>query len=128
MVDSLGILGYDTFHFIVGSLARSRRFYTKALGFTEVARASEKKMDRGGEEASVFGADPNWGRILATVGARAGSRGWDVDPFKAQTVGLIPRVLERTVQVGNTSLRARLANRSVGAVRKALAFSRKLGT
>jgi acetylglutamate kinase len=37
-------------------------------------------------KASVFGADPNWGRILATVGARAGSRGWDVDPFKARVL------------------------------------------
>jgi acetylglutamate kinase len=35
-------------------------------------------------KAAVFGADPNWGRILATVGARAGSRGWPIDPFKAR--------------------------------------------
>ncbi|MBS1149429.1 MAG: Acetylglutamate kinase [Myxococcaceae bacterium] len=31
-------------------------------------------------KASIFGADPNWGRVLATVGARAGSQGWAVDP------------------------------------------------
>ncbi|HYD41660.1 MAG TPA: bifunctional glutamate N-acetyltransferase/amino-acid acetyltransferase ArgJ [Anaeromyxobacter sp.] len=37
-------------------------------------------------KASLFGADPNWGRILATVGARAGARGWPVDPFKAKVV------------------------------------------
>lgn len=35
-------------------------------------------------KASVFGADPNWGRILATVGARAGTRDWPIDPFKAR--------------------------------------------
>jgi acetylglutamate kinase len=35
-------------------------------------------------KASVFGADPNWGRVLATVGARAGSRGWAIDPFRAR--------------------------------------------
>jgi acetylglutamate kinase len=35
-------------------------------------------------KAAVFGADPNWGRILATVGARAGSQGWPIDPFKAK--------------------------------------------
>jgi methylamine methyltransferase corrinoid activation protein len=34
----------------------------------------------------------------------AGASGTYVDPIKAQTVGLIPRVLEKTVQVGNTSL------------------------
>ena len=35
-------------------------------------------------KAALFGADPNWGRILATVGARAGSRGWAIDPFRAR--------------------------------------------
>ncbi|MFL5299344.1 MAG: bifunctional glutamate N-acetyltransferase/amino-acid acetyltransferase ArgJ [Anaeromyxobacteraceae bacterium] len=35
-------------------------------------------------KAALFGADPNWGRILATVGARAGTRGWGIDPFQAQ--------------------------------------------
>ena len=34
-------------------------------------------------KAAIFGADPNWGRVLAVVGARAGSRGWDVDPVQA---------------------------------------------
>ena len=35
-------------------------------------------------KSSLFGADPNWGRVLATVGARAGSRGWPVDPLGAR--------------------------------------------
>ena len=34
-------------------------------------------------KAAMFGADPNWGRILATVGARAGSQGWDLQPERA---------------------------------------------
>jgi acetylglutamate kinase len=34
-------------------------------------------------KAAMFGQDPNWGRILATVGARAGSQGWDIDPARA---------------------------------------------
>ncbi len=34
----------------------------------------------------------------------AGASGTYVDPIKAQTVGLIPRILEKTVQAGNTSL------------------------
>ncbi|HYX90141.1 MAG TPA: bifunctional glutamate N-acetyltransferase/amino-acid acetyltransferase ArgJ [Myxococcaceae bacterium] len=34
-------------------------------------------------KAAMFGADPNWGRILATVGARAGSQGYPVDPSRA---------------------------------------------
>ncbi len=35
-------------------------------------------------KAAVFGADPNWGRILATVGARCGSQQYDVDPSQAK--------------------------------------------
>ncbi|MCQ5375243.1 MAG: methylamine methyltransferase corrinoid protein reductive activase [Methanomassiliicoccales archaeon] len=34
----------------------------------------------------------------------AGASGTYVDPIKAQTCGLVPRVVEKTVQVGNTSL------------------------
>lgn len=34
----------------------------------------------------------------------AGASGTYVDPIKAQTCGLVPRVVERTVQIGNTSL------------------------
>jgi len=37
-------------------------------------------------KAAIFGADPNWGRILATVGARAGSQGFAVDPHRATVV------------------------------------------
>jgi acetylglutamate kinase len=37
-------------------------------------------------KAAVFGADPNWGRILSTVGARAGSQNWPVDPFAARVL------------------------------------------
>ncbi|HEY1954984.1 MAG TPA: bifunctional glutamate N-acetyltransferase/amino-acid acetyltransferase ArgJ [Polyangiaceae bacterium] len=35
-------------------------------------------------KAAIFGADPNWGRVLATVGARAGAREWPIDPTSAR--------------------------------------------
>jgi acetylglutamate kinase len=35
-------------------------------------------------KAAIFGADPNWGRVLATVGARAGSQGYPIDPLRAR--------------------------------------------
>lgn len=35
-------------------------------------------------KAAVFGADPNWGRVLAAVGARAGSKGYPIDPAAAR--------------------------------------------
>jgi acetylglutamate kinase len=34
-------------------------------------------------KAAMFGQDPNWGRILATVGARAGANAWDLDVARA---------------------------------------------
>jgi 4-hydroxyphenylpyruvate dioxygenase len=72
MADSLGIVGYDSFHFIVNDLARSRRFYVDALGFTEVARASAAKVAAGGEEAAVFGAGQI--RVLVSTPVRKDSR------------------------------------------------------
>jgi acetylglutamate kinase len=35
-------------------------------------------------KAAIFGADPNWGRVLATVGARAGSQRLPIDPRTAR--------------------------------------------
>jgi acetylglutamate kinase len=34
-------------------------------------------------KAAVFGADPNWGRVLAAIGARVGTRRWPIDPARA---------------------------------------------
>lgn len=72
MVDSLGIIGYDSFHFIVSDLGRSRKFYKEALGFSEVARASSRKVEKGGEEAWVFGAGNI--RVLVSSPVRPDSR------------------------------------------------------
>jgi len=72
MAESLGILGYDSFHFIVADIARSRRFYTDAMGFTEVAAASAAKVKKGGEEASVFGSGLI--RVLVSTPVRKDSR------------------------------------------------------
>ncbi len=61
-------------------------------------------------KAALFGADPNWGRILATVGARAGSRGWPIDPFQAKVSmqGVTVFAGGAPVDVDHEALRARL--------------------
>jgi len=33
-------------------------------------------------KAAMFGQDPNWGRVLATIGARCGSQNFDIDPAR----------------------------------------------
>src|SRR5579871_4146145 len=54
--EHLGITGYDSFHFVVENLERSREFYTKKLDFKEVARAGEDLVARSGQQSVVFGA------------------------------------------------------------------------
>ena len=53
---SLGILGYDSMHFVVENLERSHAFYTQKLDFKEVARASQSLVARSGQQSLVFGA------------------------------------------------------------------------
>jgi len=35
-------------------------------------------------KAAIFGADPNWGRVLASIGARAGTAGYSIEPADAR--------------------------------------------
>jgi acetylglutamate kinase len=60
-------------------------------------------------KAAMFGADPNWGRILATVGARAGSQGYPIEP-SGSTVRIQGVEVYRTcpVQLEPGALRGRL--------------------
>ncbi len=53
---SLGILGYDSLHFVVENIERSRAFYTQKLDFKEVARADQALVARSGQLSVVFGA------------------------------------------------------------------------
>ena len=51
-----GILGYDSLHWAVDNLDRSRAFYTEKLDFKEVARAGDELSQRSGQQSVVFGA------------------------------------------------------------------------
>ena len=54
--EHLGLLGYDSLHFVVENLDRSRRFYTEKFDFKEVARAGDELTSRSGQQSVVFGA------------------------------------------------------------------------
>jgi 4-hydroxyphenylpyruvate dioxygenase len=56
MTEQIGIVGYDSFHFVVEDLERSRRFYTERFDFKEVARAGDEFALRSGQQSVVFGA------------------------------------------------------------------------
>lgn len=51
-----GITGYDSFHFVVENLDRSRKFYTERFDFKEVARAGDELVSRSGQQSIVLGA------------------------------------------------------------------------
>src|SRR5262245_20915217 len=55
-MESLGIIGFDSFHFAVENLERSRSFYREKLDFDEVARAGNLLTQRSGQVSAVFGA------------------------------------------------------------------------
>jgi glutamate N-acetyltransferase / amino-acid N-acetyltransferase/acetylglutamate kinase len=61
-------------------------------------------------KAALFGADPNWGRILATVGARAGAAGYAIDPFRATVTlqGVVVFANGAPVALDREALRARM--------------------
>ncbi len=54
--NGIGIIGYDSFHFVVENLDRSRQFYTQRFGFKEVAKSNQELTERSGQESVVFGA------------------------------------------------------------------------
>jgi 4-hydroxyphenylpyruvate dioxygenase len=54
--EHIGITGYDSYHFVVENLDRSRKFYLDRFDFKEVARAGDQLVERGGQQSVVFGA------------------------------------------------------------------------
>lgn len=61
-------------------------------------------------KAAIFGADPNWGRVLASVGARAGAKKYAVDVLHARVCiqGEVVFADGRPASVDSAQLRARM--------------------
>jgi 4-hydroxyphenylpyruvate dioxygenase len=72
--ESLGLIGYDSFHFVVENIERSRAFYTTKLDFKEVARASDELVQRSGQQSVVFGAGDV--RVCVSTPLTRGSKPW----------------------------------------------------
>jgi 4-hydroxyphenylpyruvate dioxygenase len=54
--EHIGILGYDSFHFVVENLERSRAFYAERFDFKECARSGDELVARSGQQSVVYGA------------------------------------------------------------------------
>src|SRR5512142_1717396 len=52
----LGILGFDSFHFLVADLERSHQFYTKLLDWPLVSQANKDLTERSGQKTQVYAA------------------------------------------------------------------------
>ena len=55
-------------------------------------------------KAAIFGADPNWGRVLASIGARAGTAGYAIDPADASVWVQEVAVYDRSPLAFDTTL------------------------
>lgn len=53
---NLGIIGYDSFHYIVENIERSHEFYVGKLDFKLVAKSSEALARTSGQESRVYSA------------------------------------------------------------------------
>ncbi|HZA13841.1 MAG TPA: VOC family protein, partial [Myxococcaceae bacterium] len=56
-MESLGIKALESVHWYVNDLERSRRFYTEAMDFQEIARSSPELEEQGRQTSLVFKAD-----------------------------------------------------------------------
>lgn len=70
--ESIGITGYDSFHFAVENLERSRQFYVERFGFRELARAGDDLASRSGQQSIVLGAGDV--RVCISTPLRQGSK------------------------------------------------------
>lgn len=55
--NGLGLLGYDSFHFMVSDLERSRQFYTKLLDWPLVGQSGKELTERSGQMSHVYAAN-----------------------------------------------------------------------
>jgi 4-hydroxyphenylpyruvate dioxygenase len=69
--ESLGLLGFDSFHFLVADHDRSHEFYTKLLDWPLVARAGRDLVERSAQRSNVYAA----GDIRVVVSTPLSDRG-----------------------------------------------------
>ncbi len=70
--ENIGIVGYDSFHFVVERIDRSKDFYENKFDFKEVARSGSELVARGGQESVVYGAGDV--RVCVSTPTRQGSK------------------------------------------------------
>ncbi len=96
----LGIVGYDTYEFVVADVERSRRFYTRMMDVPEIARLDEREAARRGENAVIFGAGKaQCVCVTPTERGSAAARWLGRHPDGVRVVGFRVRDLDTTRRV-----------------------------
>ena len=97
---SLGIVGYDSYTFVVENLERSRAFYTNRFDFREVSRATHDHVARHGEAGVVFGAGDVRVLVVSPVSQSSkGARYLRRHPSGIATLSFLVRDLDQTRSV-----------------------------
>ncbi len=96
----VGIVGYDTYEFVVADVERSRRFYTRMMDVPEIARLDEREAARRGENAVIFGAGKaQCVCVTPTERGSAAARWLGRHPDGVRVVGFRVRDLDTTRRV-----------------------------
>ncbi len=96
----LGIVGYDSYEFVVADAERSRKFYTEMMDIPAVARLDERVAADRGEDAMLFTAGK--AKCVCVTPRERGSaadRWLTRHPDGVRTVGLRVRDIEHTRRV-----------------------------
>ena len=96
----LGIVGYDSYEFVVADAERSRKFYTEMMDVPEVARLDERVAAERGENAWLFTAGK--AQCVCVTPRERGSaadRWLKRHPDGVRTVGLRVRDIDHTRRV-----------------------------
>jgi 4-hydroxyphenylpyruvate dioxygenase len=96
----LGIIGYDSYEFVVANAERSSRFYTEMMDVPEVARLDEAIAAETGEDAIVFQAGKAQCICVTPRERGSAAEGWlRRHPDGVRTVGFRVRDIEHTRRV-----------------------------
>jgi len=96
----LGIVGYDSYEFVVADVERSRRFYTEMMDVPLVAKLDERVAADRGEDAVIFQAGK--ARCICVTPRERGSaadRWLKRHPDGVRTVGLRIRDIDHTRRI-----------------------------
>jgi 4-hydroxyphenylpyruvate dioxygenase len=96
----LGIVGYDSYEFVVADAERSRRFYTEMMDVPDVARLDERSAAERGEDAVIFRAGKAQCVCVSPRERGSAAAGWLArHPDGVRTVGFRVRDLDHARRV-----------------------------